>query len=303
MRAIAITVDSGFILEEGLYNLKVITNKLNVPHVVLRNNKRIEIAKRNTKIKFRGWVKRPSINTIIPVLNAGDKTMNFQMYKYAVNHDIPLMLGGNMVGNASVEADNWRTGYWGIFPNSRGTYSKADSVKLLLLYFLEFLKNTYNYKFSIFNEYFTGGLTYFFDVMRKPKDLVNIGFYDYIYWDEETIVNTIKEELGWISAPDTNFTWRIDDAAYPLINYLLYNLVGFTEHDEMNSRMILEGQISRKEALERLKGDHKPRLDIIERDLKEFEIAKEELDKSLSIYRKKLLQNILKKHYNKLEIV
>ena len=43
MRTLALTVDSGFIFEEGHRNLKVMTEKLNIPHVVLKNEDKITI--------------------------------------------------------------------------------------------------------------------------------------------------------------------------------------------------------------------------------------------------------------------
>jgi len=258
-RVKAITVDSGFTFDEGYRNLRVMTEKLNIPHVILKNEKRIKVAKRNVKIKFKGWIKNPSINTVIPILNAGDKTMNFQMYKYAKEQNIPLVLGGNIIGNASVEQDHWKTGYMGVFPNEQGVYSTKDKLILLFKYGIEYLKNPYNYRLSILYEYAGGFFTYFFDTIRRPKNVDSTGFYDYIYWDEKKIIETITaKELDWKGANDTKTTWRIDDSAYPMINYLMYKLVGFTEHDEMYSKMIREGQITRETALDRLEEDHKP---------------------------------------------
>lgn len=293
MRVIGVTVDSGFTCEEGWRNIRVLVEKLNIPYVILRNEEKIIRAKKNTKIKFNGWLKQPSINMIIPVLNAGDKTMNYQMYQYAVDNNISLMLGGNVVGNAKVEQNNWKTGFMGIFPNDRGIYTTKDKIRLIFHYGLEFVKNKYNFRLPIISEYFSGTITFFFDKLRKPKNLNNIGFYDYIYWDEKKILDTIIKELDWKGADDTETTWRIDDTAYPLINYIMYNLVGFTEHDEMYSRMIREEQTTRSKALERLEDDHKPRWIKLEKDFEEFEITKDELNRALEKYRDKLISKRL----------
>ena len=99
MRVLTLTVDSGFITPEGVRNVERGTEILNVPHVWLRNQKKIEAAKRNCKLKLQGWLRKPSINTIVPVLNSGDKTMNLQMYRFAHRNRIPLVIGGNNVGN------------------------------------------------------------------------------------------------------------------------------------------------------------------------------------------------------------
>ncbi|MDD5082503.1 MAG: hypothetical protein PHU08_03920, partial [Dehalococcoidales bacterium] len=131
MRAIALTVDSGFILPEGTLNIERCTRALKVPHLWLKDEQKIKTASRNTTVKFWGWLKKPSINTIVPVLNAADKTLNLQMYRYAHAHHIPLVIGGNNVGNSSFEQENWKTGFMGIFPNARGFYSKWDKVRLI----------------------------------------------------------------------------------------------------------------------------------------------------------------------------
>ena len=81
MRTLALTVDGGFITEEGYRNINIVTTKLGVDHVWIRDEKENTIAKKNCKIKFHGWLKKPSINTIVPVLNSGDKTMNLKNNK------------------------------------------------------------------------------------------------------------------------------------------------------------------------------------------------------------------------------
>ena len=52
MRVLTLTVDSGAILPEGYRNIKRVTEVLNVEHVWLKDEKQIETARQNTKIKF-----------------------------------------------------------------------------------------------------------------------------------------------------------------------------------------------------------------------------------------------------------
>lgn len=298
MRALALTVDSGAILPEGYRNITRATEALNVDQVWIKDENQIRTARQNTKRKFHGWLKKPSINTIVPVLNSGDKTMNFRMLNYAKENKIPLVMGGNIIGNSTIEQEHWKTGFMGIFPDDRGIYSTPDKIKLALLFFQEYLRNSANFHPSVFKEYVEGASVYFFESLLKPRQVKSLGFYDYIYWNESEILSTITRELGWEGASDATTTWRIDDAAYPLINYLYYKLVGFTEHDEMYSKMIREGQISRDEALERCLADHEskwihgPRLLSI---LEEMEVAKEQVDEVLGQYRGKLLGKTIKK--------
>jgi len=302
MRALALTYDSGFITSEGERNIAKTTEVLGVKRVVLRDEKKIETAKENVKLKFHGWLKKPSINTIVPVLNSGDKTMNLQIANYANANNIPLVIGGNIIGTSAFEHDHFKTGFLGVFPDDYGKYTKYDTFKLLFLFAIEYLKNPNNLKFSILKEYLEGIVGYFFEAALRPKNVDSIGFYDFIHWNERSIVTTIIQELDWKGAPDTTTTWRIDDGAYPLINYLYYKLVGFTEHDEIYSKMIRDGQITREDAIVKCDSDRRPRVPTLLKDFEELDVTKEQVDKVLIRYRKIILPNVIKNFYSEVII-
>ena len=295
MRAVALTVDSGAIMPEGYRNIKSITEALGVDHVWLKDGNHIKTAQRNTKIKFHGWLKKPSINTIVPVLNAGDKKMNLRIFRYAHENGIPLVLGGNNIGNSTFEQEHFKTGFLGVFPNERGFYSTFNKFKLSLLFGWEFIKNRHNYHWSVFNEYLGGAFVYFFENLQKPNDVDTLGFYDYVYWSEKEVVSTIRDELGWSGASDTTATWRVDDSAYPLIDYIYLRLVGFNEFDEYYSKLIREDQVPREEALKRCLSDHAPRVPSVLKLCEELGVTKEQLDSVLDYYRAKLLPKVLKR--------
>lgn len=295
MRAVALTVDSGAITLEGYRNIERVTKALGVDHVWLKDERHIQTAQRNTKIKFHGWLKKPSINTIVPVLNAADKTMNLRIFRFAHENGIPLVLGGNNIGNSSFEQEHFKTGFLGVFPDERGRYSAWGKLQLSVLFSWEFLKNRHNYHWSIFSEYLGGAFVYFFENLQKPRDVDALGFYDYVYWNENEVVSTVRSKLGWEGASDTTATWRVDDSAYPLIDYIYLRLVGFNEFDEYYSKLIREGQVSRSEALKRCLSDNAPRMPSLLRLFKELDVTKEQVDVVLDKYRAKLLPKILKK--------
>lgn len=295
MRTLALTVDSGAIMPEGCRNIETVTKALNVDHVWLKDERQIKTAQENTKIKFHAWLKKPSINTIVPVLNAGDKQMNLRLFRYAHEHRIPLVLGGNNIGNSTFEQEHFKTGFMGVFPNERGMYSTIDRLRLSFKLGWEFLKNWHNYHWSILREYVGGAFVYFFENLQKPSDVSKLGFYDYIYWNEKEVVPTVQNELGWKGASDTPATWRIDDSAYPLIDYMYLKLVGFNEFDEFYSKLIREGQISREKALSRCLAEHAPRIPSLLKTFEELEVTKQVVDQVLEKYREKLLPKILKR--------
>lgn len=295
MRALTLTVDSGAITPEGYRNIERVTGVLGVDHIWIRDEKQIETARKNTKVKFHAWLKKPSIHTIVPTLNAGDKTMNLRIYRYAKENGIPLVLGGNNVGNSSLEQEHFKTGFLGVFPDERGMYSSYDKIKLSFLLSLEYLRNFHNFHWSVFKEYVGGAYVYLFESLSKPEEVTPIGFYDYIYWNEKEVVPTIRNELDWQGASDTTATWRVDDSAYPLIDYLYLRLVGFNEFDEFYSKLIREGQIPRDEALKRCLMENVPRIPSLMKTFEELEVTKDQVDRVLEKYRVKLLRKILKR--------
>ena len=221
--------------------------------------------------------------------------MNLRLFRYAHENKIPLLLGGNNIGNSSFEQEHFKTGFMGVFPDERGMYLTSDKIKLSFLFGWEFLKNRYNYHWSVFNEYLGGAFVYFFESLQKPEDVETLGFFDYFYWNEKDIVPTIRKELDWDGASDTTATWRVDDAAYPLVDYMYLRLVGFNEFDEHYSKLVREGQISRDEALKRCMSDNAPRIPSLMKTFEELEVTKEKVDEVLERYRGKLLSKILKR--------
>jgi glucosamine--fructose-6-phosphate aminotransferase (isomerizing) len=294
IRAIAVMIDIGDHTPEAIQNIKRMAEILNVDYMVLKDEKAIENSKQNLKKNLHTWLKNPSINLIIPIITLGDKTMNWRLYEYAEKNKIPLIIGGTVVGSSSFEQEHFKTGYLGVFPDERGIYSTYDKIKLAILFGYEYLKNPYYFHWSSFKEGLKGFYVYFFANLLKPKNVHMIGFFDYIYWNEKEILATIIEDLNWKGVSDTTTTWRVHDKSSALYNYLYCKLVGFTEHDEMYSKMIRENQISRSESLERCISDHKPRIPSLMNIFKELEVNKEQMDEVLEKYRVKLLIQINK---------
>ncbi|MBN2336457.1 hypothetical protein JXL21_12945 [Candidatus Bathyarchaeota archaeon] len=293
MRVLALTVDSGFITDEALRNIEQVTNELSVDHVWIKDENQMELARKNTKLKFQGWLRNPSIHNIVPVLNSGDKLMNLRMFRYASQHEIPLLLGGNVVGTSTYEHGNSRTGYLGVFPDDHGVYSTSDKIKLITYYGWDFLANRYNWYPSIFTEYVKGAAIYFFDHRFKPENVDLVGFYDYIPWNEKKIVSTIHR-IGWRGADDTTTTWRIDDSAYALINYIYFYLAGIDEHVELFSKMIRAGQLTREEAYARCRSDSRPRIRSLDQGFGELGASAEQVHQALDRYRVKVIEKYLK---------
>jgi len=91
----------------------------------------------------------------------------------------------------------------------------------------------------------------------KKTDYYHV--FDYWKWDEDLIEKTLIEEYDWELAPDTKATWRIGDGTAAFYNYIYHTVAGFSEHDTFRSNQIREGEITREEALLRVKEENQPR--------------------------------------------
>jgi hypothetical protein len=89
--------------------------------------------------------------------------------------------------------------------------------------------------------------------LRKYEGAVKLlHYYDYIEWDEKHILTTIQNRLDWRAPESSVSSWRFDCRIHALVNYLTEAIFGFTEEDELYSRMIRDGKMAREEALLRL---------------------------------------------------
>ena len=100
--------------------------------------------------------------------------------------------------------------------------------------------------------------------------------------------------IGWRGADDTTTTWRIDDSAYALINYIYFYLAGIDEHVELFSKMIRAGQITREEAYHRCRSDSRPRIRSLDQGFGELGVSAEQVHNALDRYRVKIIEKYLK---------
>lgn len=128
------------------------------------------------------------------------------------------------------------------------------SLKMIAHYLKAFLVNPGYLNASLLDT-FTAYLIYY--LLPIHKDYVI--FEDYIQWDEDTIITTLRGEYDWELSPDTASTWRIGDGTVPFYNYIYYTVAGFTENDTFRSNQIRTGMITRDEALKFLEMENLPR--------------------------------------------
>jgi hypothetical protein len=161
---------------------------------------------------------------------------------------LPLISGGS-----PLEWTYFKEGFSGIKP----TFMKRtffDRFQLVKFFVLESLRNRKYLNSSIFDNVLAYKY-YYLDVL----DPINL--FHYLPWDEDVVNNTLINEYNWEVSPDTTTTWRIGDGTASFYNYIYYTVAGFTENDCFRSNQVLEGIISRDEALKRANSENMPRFE------------------------------------------
>lgn len=238
LRVLAFTADHGFIPEPVKANIRRMTEKLGVD-LVMREH---DLLRRIAKDNIAAWLRHPS-PAMVPMICCGCRLGILRgLHDCAREHAVPLIVSGSGV---QMETCYFKRAYFAVnplgrlFPHHRQLY-----LALGLLY--EFLRNprylrpanlaTY---LREYREAFRGGLP-------------TVQLFEYVPWDEETVLSTITRELGWTRPVDGAGAWRSDCKIALLKQYLLKQTAGFTEKDDYLGNMIRSGRITREEALARL---------------------------------------------------
>jgi hypothetical protein len=253
LNPLAFSYDWGMLTDLGRRNQARMCGKLGVEHILISADVRKK--RSNIKKNVLAWLQKPSLGTV-PLFMAGDK-----QYFYFSN----LLLSQNnlhlsILGENMLETTNFKSGFCGIPPKfgSGHTYSLSlnDKLKMLLFYGREYITNP---------AYLNASLLDTLDAFRSYYVIKHetINMFNYLPWDETTIIKTLRDEYDWEIADDTKTTWRIGDGTASFYNYIYYIVAGFTENDTFRSNQIREGMLTREEGLEKSRIDNEIRWDSI----------------------------------------
>lgn len=251
LHPIAYTYDWGMVTDVARRNQSRITAKLGTEHIIVSAD--ITYKLQNIRKNVMAWLSKPDI-TMVPLFMAGDKQAEYYVEELKRKTGIRLVIYSR--GN-QLEDERFKFGYFGIFDGTpRGVIhnlSAGGKARMAAHFLKACLTNPAYINSSLRDTAFAYASSY----LMPHRDFVYL--WHYIPWDERTVVNTLKRTYGWESAADTIATWRIDDGTPPFYNYIYYHVQGFTEHDGLRSNQIREGQIRRKDALDLVFEENKPR--------------------------------------------
>lgn len=253
MRPVAYTYDWGMVTDLARRNVSRMCGALGVEHILIS----ADIAQKRANIRRNvlAWLKKPHLGTVT-LFMAGDK----HFFYFARMLQKQMKLQATLYGMNPFERTDFKVAFCGINENFQKdihyNLKVINKLRMMAFFGKRFLENP-----DYFNRTLVDSFVGFFSYYLIPKDYYSI--YDYIYWDENVVTDTILREYDWETSPDTKTTWRIGDGTASFYNYIYFRVAGFSENDTLRSNQIREGKMDRHTALKIASEDNRPRVESI----------------------------------------
>lgn len=250
MKVLAVNYANPFTDPQAKKNIQNAMKILGVDLITVKPKK--DIHRRTYSSNLRAWIKRPALG-VLPMVCIACKLMWHEILKIAGKKNISLVVGGlNRFEDTSYKKallgipmdESWETTY----------------IKSFFGVLKEVIRNPAYIKPSfiptIIKAYFFGD-PYALGSKFLQKKITLADMFYYIPWDEKEIISRIRNELGWKKPEYLDSTWRFDCRVVLLKDLIYSKSFGITEKDDLYSKMVREGILSRDEALKRLEKENK----------------------------------------------
>jgi len=275
LKVLAFNYDHGYIPEQSRANARNAAKSLNVDYEVLSG----DYLRKLLPFHLKTWLRRPS-PAMIGLLCVGCRLgTDLGLLRIAKKYHVPVIA----YGGHPLEGVGFKMRLL------QGDFETGTGLSMIKGYLSEigknprWLLNPYSL-ITQFREY-----AVHFSPMRKlfkgswQASLLNFSpFFRYIRWEEKEVISTIQDELDWRKPEMSDSTWRSDCRIGMLKQYLYMKTLGFSDKDDGLSCLIRDGQITRDEALARLKIESKLPLDYLDSFLQQFDLSLEKVDRALS---------------------
>lgn len=229
INVLAYNYDNGFVSSIAKQNINKTVEKVQVNIVKLKSKRDIQCKNLSHVIKL--CLNKPPEQVLFNLCSGCGNGIWGGAYKVAKEKGIPLVI----FGESKIESGTAKK----IFAEKIHRTGK-DKV-------MDAIKMPVNF---LFRKYYSILLEKEFP-LHDFTDIVKVNYYDYLKWDEKDILSVIQDKLGWQSE-DGMSSWRFDCKIHALVNYMHKTLYGFTEKDELYSKMIREGMVTREDALAKI---------------------------------------------------
>jgi len=268
LKVLCVNYDNPFSSIQARRNVDLLVKKLDLDLVTFKwPNNRHEKSFGNN---LRAWLKVPDLGSM-GLFCLACKPMYLQFYRIARMNRIGLIIDGsnpNEVTEFKLEA-------------REGVGSKSSSLAKSALKMGRRVMGNYRYWHpcnlvpGIHTLMSLDGDTPY--LRWKYPDVAKNGYF-WCYPYNESEINRTLEDLRWEKAKDNKSPWRFDCEIDSLKNYIYQRLVGATEKEDMFSKSIRAGLMTREEAVGRLE-EANVNIDIVERVLERVGMRLSDLDR------------------------
>jgi len=246
MRPLAVHYDNPFSSPQATKNLENATSQLGIDLIKWRYNNE-SFHEKETRKALKIWSRKPS-HSMLPIVCAVCKGWWPNFVKIAKENNVPLIV----IGSNPYESASFKEASFG----SSRTYFRLNRLpKTAAKAFSELRKNP-RYLTCSWPAVIKGGLlaSHSSPVFRYLYGKTNVvRLFDYIQWNESEILTTISKNLGWAKDPAHASPWRFDCRLDHIKKFLYKKSTNASELEDLFSKLVREGMITREEALERLK--------------------------------------------------
>jgi 3'-phosphoadenosine 5'-phosphosulfate sulfotransferase (PAPS reductase)/FAD synthetase len=242
LRALAVFSDDLFIPEVVLDNIE---NTCKILGVELRAIKHDNLKKCITH-HLNAWIKRPVPESLM-FLNVGER-IGYETFVEleAIKEGVHLVFGGRtpIQSEAQYKTELMK------FNNKGGRLSWMAGYAQQVISNPSLALNLFSLK-TQYKEFMVGKWKK--KLIKKNNLTIVQPFYEYIQWREKDVEDVLFNELNWESPKGDKQTSRVGCEVDTLRQYLFYRTLGYNDNHVDLSGLIRDGQLTRDEALEKLR--------------------------------------------------
>ena len=275
LKALAYTFDNGFMPDQTRANIDSLVRTLGIEHITVSD----ERMRARVKQVLSAWIGKPSPATIA-LLCTGCRTGYANgLAKTAQRRHVRLVLTGGGEPHQGVLRS------LAVNLLSAHTASQDRGGKQLAMglgFMREVLRNPLFFRpgcLLAFGEEFRQRYS------RPKRSYRELPLFRFVEWQEDTILTTIRNKLGWKKPSFSRASWRSDCKVHLLRQYLYKETLGFTKNDELLSLMVRGNEITREDALARVESENEIPHEFVSAFLDELGLSCDDLDSSLRKYR------------------
>ena len=271
MKPLAVHYDNPFTSPQASNNLESAVKQLGIDLIKWSYPDK-SLHEKETRKAIKIWSRKPRAS-MLPILCAVCKGWWPTFIRIAKENNITLIV----IGSNPYESATFKEASFG----TARTYMKFNQIGKSVIKGLSELAKNPRYLTCSWPAVIKGGLMASHSspfVRYLYRDVNIVRLFDHIQWNESEVISTISQNLGWSKDPEHPSPWRFDCYLDHVKKFLYQRTVGVSELEDMFSKFIREGFITREEALKRLETENVTPLPLLEKVLKKIDLSTKELN-------------------------